>query len=444
MILSPDEARKLLDKILSLSKADEVEVSLGGGHSSHLRFAVNTATTSGTSENTTLLIRSTFGKRSGSYSINQFDERTLENAVRKSEETAQLAPEDPEFMPALGPQEYEKVEAFDDATAKVSPDFRARAAAVSIKQSQEKDLISAGFITDGASFSSIANSKGLFGYHKATRATYSCTARTKDGTGSGWVGRGYNKVSMLDAGNLFPIAAEKAIRSANPRTLEPGVYEAVLEPSATADMLSGLNFALDARSADEGRSYFARKGGGNRVGEKLFGENVTIFSDPTNPEVPGMPYSFGGLPQKKITWIEAGVLKNLVYSRFWAQKQGKEPVPPPSNILMKGGDATLEELIKAVKRGVLLTSLWYIRSLDPQTMLLTGLTRDGVFYIENGEIKYPVKNFRWNESPAFVLNNIVAMTKPMRVMGKESGQANVSVPAILVKEFHFSSLSDAV
>lgn len=444
MILSPDEAKKILNKVISLSKADEVDVSLNGGHSSHLRFAVNTVTTSGTSEDLTISIRSTFGKRSGTYSANQFDEKTLVDAVRKSEEIARLAPEDPEFMPALGPQTYEKVEAYDEATAKLAPDFRAGAAAVSIKRSEEKNLVSAGFITDGAGFNSIANSRGLFGYHRFTRATYSCTARTKDGTGSGWVGRGYNKVSRIDAGSLYEIAAEKAARSANPKELEPGVYEVVLEPSATADLVGRLGFALDARSADEGRSFFSKKGGGTKLGEKIFDEKVTIYSDPQDPEVPGAPYSFGGLPQRKVTWIENGVLKNLTYSRFWAQKQGKEPIPPPTNVLMKGGDAILEDLIKAVKRGLLVTSLWYIRPLDPQRMLLTGLTRDGLFYIENGEIKYPVKNFRWNESPAFVLSNVAGMTKPMRVMGKESGQSSVAVPALLVKQFHFSSVSDAV
>jgi predicted Zn-dependent protease len=180
------------------------------------------------------------------------------------------------------------------------------------------------------------------------------------------------------------------------------------------------------------------------LGEKLFSENVTIYSDPTDEEVPGSPFGDEGIPQRKVVWVEKGVLKNLTYSRFWAQKQGKDPVPTPSNLLINGGNATIEDLVKSVKRGILISSLWYIRSLDPQTMLLTGLTRDGNFYIENGEIKYPVKNFRWNESPAFVLKNVVEMTKPMRVMGKESGQANISAPAMLVKEFHFASVSDAV
>jgi predicted Zn-dependent protease len=444
MIYSSDEAKKILEKILSMSKADEAEVSLGGGKNSHLRFAANAATTSGTVENLSISIRSTFGKRTGAYTVNQFDEKTLESAVRKSEEIARLAPEDPEFMPGLGPQTYEKVDAFDEETANVGPEFRANAAAVSIKSSEARNLISAGFVTDAAGFSAIANSKGLFGYHTSTRATYSCTARTKDGTGSGWVGRGYHKVAKVDAASFYLIAADKALRSANPRPLEPGVYEVVLEPSATADILSSFIFSLDARNADEGRSFFAKKGGGNKLGEKLFDEKVTLYTDPKDPEVPGTPYAFGGLPQKKTTWVENGLLKNLTYTRFWAEKQGKEPIPPPSNILMKGGEATIEDLIKSVKRGVLVSTLWYIRSLDPQTMLVTGLTRDGNFYIEKGEIKYPVNNFRWNESPAFIFSNVVGMTKSMRVMGKESGNANVSAPAMLVKEFHFSSVSDAV
>jgi predicted Zn-dependent protease len=179
-------------------------------------------------------------------------------------------------------------------------------------------------------------------------------------------------------------------------------------------------------------------------GEKIFPENVSIWSDPNDAQVPGSPWGMGGLPQKKVEWIKDGVLQNLVYSRFWAEKQGKEPLPAPSNIFMKGGSGTLEDLIKSTKEGVLVTSFWYIRSVDPRTLLLTGLTRDGVFWVENGKIVYPIMNFRWNDSPVNVLKNIDAMSKSMRVPPRESQSSSIMIPALRLKEFNFTSLSEAV
>lgn len=443
-MLSEQEAKNIIDRILSLSKADEVEVNLSGGSTSHLRFARNTPSTSGTAKNVTLSVRSTFGKKSGSASTNQFDEQSLRDVVRRSEELAQLSPEDPEFMPALGPQKYLSVKAYDDSTAKIGPNYLANGAAECIRQASEKNLIAAGFIRTSAGMSAIGNSNGLFGYHRATTVFFSETVRTAEGGGSGWVTRGSHKADDLNFRQLSTIAIDKAIMSAKPRSMPPGKYVTILEPSCVADMMQFMGFAMDARSADEGRSFFSKPGGGNRLGEKIFPDFVNIYSDPTNPTVPGSPWSGGGLPQRRVEWVKDGVLTNLSYSRFWAEKQGKEPVPPPSNIIMKGGSGSLEDLIKSTKQGVLVTSLWYIRSVDPRTLLLTGLTRDGVFWIENGTIAYPVMNFRWNDSPIAVLKNIDAMSQEVRVPPRESQSTNILVPALRLKEFNFSSLSEAV
>ncbi|MGH2567227.1 MAG: TldD/PmbA family protein, partial [Bacteroidota bacterium] len=357
---------------------------------------------------------------------------------------ARLSPDDPEFMPALEPQRYQNVRAYYESTAKLGPEFLANGASECIRQASEKKLIAAGFIRTNAGFSAIGNSRGLFGHHRATSIGFSETVRTPEGDGSGWVARGGNKPEELNFKQLSTIAVDKALKSAKPRELPPGKYVTILEPSCVADLMQSLGFAMDARSADEGRSFFSKQGGGNKLGERLFPDFVNIYSDPVDPLVPGSPWSGGGLPQKRVDWVKNGVVTNLSYSRYWAEKQGMDPVPPPSNVIVKGGSGTLEDLIKSTKQGVLVTSIWYIRSVDPRTLLLTGLTRDGVFWIENGKIAYPVTNFRWNESPVAVLKNIEKMSKEMRIPPRESQSTTVAVPALRLKEFNFTSVSEAV
>lgn len=439
--MTKEQAQKIAEKILSLTKADGVAISINGGSSSNLRFARNTVTTSGTSNDTNISLSVTFGKKTGRYSFNQFDDKSLQNAVQRAEELAKLAPEDPEYMPPLGPQTYPDVKAYYQSTTDISPEYRAKIAKDCIELAAGKNLIAAGFIENGNVFFFFANNKGLSAYHTLSNIDYSITARTQDGTGSGWASNGHNDVTKFDDKKSSVRAIEKAAMSVNPKTVEPGKYTVVLEHQAVMDLLSTLAFRFDARSADEGRSFFAEAGGKNKIGQKLFPEFVNIISDPTHPEAPGFPWSEDGLPSSKTVWIENGVLKNLRYSRYWAEKQGKEPVPFASNVIMQGGDASVDDLIASTKAGILVTRFWYIRDVDPRTILLTGLTRDGTFWIENGKIAYPIKNFRFNESPVAMLKNIEMMSKAER-MSNGSG-ANL-IPALKVKEFTFSSLSDAV
>jgi predicted Zn-dependent protease len=234
------------------------------------------------------------------------------------------------------------------------------------------------------------------------------------------------------------------LESKNPGVIEPGKYTVILEPSAVCDLLGLMLGSMDVRSADEGRSFFTKKGGGNKIGEKLFGDRVNIVSDPHDPAAPGSIYSTDGLPSRRRVWVENGVLKDLICSRFWAQKSNREPVPNPTNLVMAGGKTSIAEMIQNTKKGILVTRLWYIREVDPRTLVFTGLTRDGTFLIENGKISKPVKNFRFNESPVAMLNNIEAMGPPERTTGSEVEDWSVLVPPLLVKEFTFSSLSDAV
>jgi predicted Zn-dependent protease len=293
----------------------------------------------------------------------------------------------------------------------------------------------------------VANSKGLFGYDRFSNADYNLTSRTPDGTGSGWASKSFNQLRMLDPEALAASAIEKAAKSKNPSAIEPGKYTVVLEPAAVADLLAFMIFSADARQADEGRSFFSKKGGGNRVGEQIVGEKVRIYSDPNHPLAPAVSFDGQGLPIKRNNWIENGVLKDMFYSRFWAAKTGKTPTAGPGNLIMEGGNATLDDLIAGTERGVLVTRFWYIRPLDPQSLLFTGLTRDGLFLIEKGKVTRPVKNMRWNDSPIVAFNNIDAMTAQERVVSGEGigGQGLALVcPSARIREFTFSSSSDAV
>jgi predicted Zn-dependent protease len=313
--------------------------------------------------------------------------------------------------------------------------------------SQKHDVVSAGFVETMAAVQAVANSKGLFAYDRFTSADYNLTARTPDGTGSGWASKSYNQLQMLDPTALATAAIEKAAKSRNPSAIEPGKYTVVLEPAALADLLIFMAFSADARQADEGRSFFSKKGGGNRVGEQVAGESVNVYSDPHHPLAPSLTFDGQGLPVTRSVWFEKGVLKDLIYSRFWAEKTGRKPTAGPNNIIMDGGTATIDELVAGTERGVLVTRFWYIRPLDPQTLLFTGLTRDGLFLIEKGKVTRPVKNMRWNESPIVAFNNVEAMSAPERVVSGEgfggSGLALVC-PAARIREFTFSSGSDAV
>ena len=422
---------------LSFSKADTCEINLSGYNSGNIRYARNTVSTAGFSSNQSLAVQSSFGKKSGTATIDEFDDASLEKVVRRAEELAQLSPENPEFMEPLGPQEYDEAITFSESTANITPEYRAEVASSSIVPADAKDVTAAGFLNDSAGFSAMINSKGLFAYNKSTDVDFTVTMRTNDGTGSGWVKRDFNDVDKFDADEAAKTAIDKAVLSREAKAIEPGKYTVILEPAASADLLRNMFRSLNARSADEGRSFMSAADGKNKIGQKIVDERVNIYSDPLNPEVPTATWNGQGQPLKKTSWIENGVVKNLAYDRFWGKEKGVEPVPFPSNAIMTGGDASLEDLIKSTKKGILVTRLWYIRSVDPQTLLYTGLTRDGTFYIENGEIKYPVKNFRFNESPIIMLNNLETLGQQVRINGN-------LIPYMKVRDFTFTSLSDAV
>ncbi|WP_058834161.1 TldD/PmbA family protein [Luteimonas abyssi] len=442
-IYTEEQARTLLEKVVALSTADECTATLNGSQDGNIRFALNNVSTSGLVSNVELGVQVAFGKRVGTATVNEFDDASLERVVRRAEDLARLAPENPEFMPAIEKQTYRPSPTFSESTAAITPEFRAQVAADSILPCRSENLVAAGFLLDGQNFTAFANSNGNFGYQQGTNFNYTCTVRTADGQGSGWVGRSVKDASDFQAERDIRVAMRKASESAEARALEPGKYTVILEPHAVAGLVSFMMRFFDARMADEGRSFLSKRGGGNKLGEQVYDPRVNISADPWHPDAPVMPWDDEGLPREAMPIIQDGKIANLNYSRYWAQQQGRRATGRPGNLIMAGGDASTADLVAGTERGILVTRTWYIRMVDPQTVLLTGLTRDGTFYIENGRIAHPVKNFRFNESPVIMLNNIDELGRPIRVAGDESSFV-MMLPPMRLRDFTFTSLSDAV
>jgi predicted Zn-dependent protease len=443
-ILTENEAKALLKKALSYSKADECQISLNGGDTANIRYARNSVSTSGNVSQTSMGISSAYGKKLGISTINEFDDASLEKAVRLSEELAHLAPENPEYVPFPQPATFENnPKTFVQATADMTPKQRTDLVAQSLQIAKDNKLTAAGFLQNSAGFNASMNTHGFFAYSKYSDINFSATLKTDDGKGSGYVTRDYEDLVDMDTLKFTKVAAQKATGSNGARAIEPGKYTVILEPAAGIVLLENLWGGLDQRSADEGRSFLSKKGGGTKVGEKMLDERVTIYSDPMHPKLPAGTWGGDGRPLIKRTLIDKGVIQALPNSRYWAEKTKSPSIAYPSNIIMEGGTQTLEELIKGTEKGILVTRLWYIRSVDPQTLLYTGLTRDGTFYIENGQIKFPIKNFRFNESPIIMLNNLNALGIPERTVSAESNQSAL-IPPMRIRDFTFTSLSDAV
>jgi predicted Zn-dependent protease len=449
MLLSEREAKELTDKLLSYVKADDAAVNVGSENYSHLRFAANAFTTSGARENTTVGVTVWIDKKRGSSSTNEVDDASLKATVEQAQELARISPVDREYLPTLGPQTYKPVNGYAEATSSISLQARARAINDVIASCEKSGVVGAGFHQARGAANASATKNGNFIYSKSSLVSLSTTARTRDGGSSGYFLRNHFDAAKLDVKRVAREAIRKALESREPRTLEPGVYPAILEPQAVADLLSNIAFAFDARSADEGRSPFSAPGGKTKLGQQICDERINIYSDPWNAELPGSAAAQGGIPAQKIYLVRNGVLENLIYSRYWAKQKDKEPTPGPVNSIMESSQSpqVLEDMIKAMDRGLLLGRFWYIRGVDPRTALQTGLTRDGIWYIENGRVQYPVKNFRFNQSLMELLapGNVDMIGAPERVGAAEAqGGSSAMLPALKVNKFHFTSQSEAV
>jgi predicted Zn-dependent protease len=418
----------------------EVRVSLWSGRSANTRFARSEVTSCGDVQEDRLSVTVALGKRHASATLNQIDAGSVRETVERAYRMARVSPEDPESLPLLGRRRYLAVpSSHDPAVERLSAKERATAVKNAIDAAGER-LEVAGFVEHVSGTTLVATSQGARGTHRATSMRMSTTARTREGQGSGWAAGASVRAAEVVPKTIVARAVDKAMRAKSPGALEPGRYTVVLEPAAVVELLNFLNSALGAREADEGRSFFAAPAG-NKIGQKLFSEHVTLKSDPADSMFPSAPFDPEGLPLEPTTWIDRGRLTALRYTRYWAQKKGKEPTGAHGTLTLVPGGHTAEELIAGVKKGLLVTRFWYSRWLDPQSLLVTGLTRDGLFLIENGEVTAPVNNFRYNESVAHLLQNIDAVGRERVRLPAWGG---ISAPAVRAHDFQMASVSEAV
>ena len=444
--LSRSECEDIARRTISFATADETRVTITSGQQGNTRFATNQVSTAGDSYNATITVQSSFGKRTGSATTNRLDDAPLESTVQMAERLARLSPEDPEALPLLPPQQYDESSGWSEATGSLEPTERAAAIQRITGPARAANLTSTGYLEANAGSFAVANSRGLFAYNRSTSVALTTTVRTPDGTGSGWAGGSHYDWARLDPAAFGTRAIQKATLSRSPVGIEPGRYTVILEPTAVGNLVQLIAGALNARAADEGRSFFSRAGGGNKIGLRVVDERVTLSSDPLDPEAPSVPFTIEGLPIGRTTWIDNGVVRDLAYDRYWAERNGRASTAVGGTLRMSGATATVDEMIASTRRGLLITRFWYIRAVDARTILYTGLTRDGTFLVENGKITRAVKNLRFNESPIFMLNNIEAMGAPVRVSASEAGGPGtaVVVPPLKIREFTFTSSSDAI
>ena len=444
------DPKRVADKLVGLVKQAEpaaqsfARVAIGG--KAFLRFAVNEITTAGDTDEVDVSLTVGLGQRHATARTTRLDDAALAELATRALAMAKLSPEDPEHMPVLGAQTYrEPGPDFDVATGKAPPEMRADAAKTAIAIAKEKGVVIAGFISTWSRELGLSSSAGLSATHRASRADLSATARTTDGTGSGWASLGSQKASDIDARALATRAVDKAIASQKPRELEPGRYTVVLEPACVATLVAYLESALDARAAEEGRSFFSKPGGGTRFGEQIIAKGLSLKSDPFDAATPGAPFDAEGFALAPTTWFDAGKLVAMPRTRYWAKKAGGQPTGEHQSFALAGagGAADLSKLVASVDRGLLVTRLWYVRWLEAKTMTITGLTRDGVFLIDKGKITAPVANFRFNDSPARVFSSATAWTADAAWI--PWGQSTViRAPAIVAHDFHMASKSAAI
>jgi len=457
-MLTKEQAADIFDRIRRFSSADEVEAIFTGSRFALTRFANNTIHQNVEEENSIVSIRTNFAGRTARSTANQFDDESLQRAVAASESLARVQAPDPDLLPmptaeeANAPGEVARATRFFDETAAITPADRAEVVERIVSIAGRHKLTTAGIFSNSESREGFFNSRGLANWHHQTLAEVSITMLAEDS--SGWQKMNSPDVSMFDPMRLAETAAQKAVESAHPRELAPGKYTVILEPAAVLDIVGFMFWDYSGVAILDQRSFL-----NDRIGTQLFGENINICDDAQHPLQAGSPFDGEGMGRQRVPLVENGVVKRVVYARATAQKMKNSeyagtvgPIAPtghgfplpnemgemPLNIVF--GDPenprSVEEMIASTERGVLVTRLWYIREVDPYEKIVTGMTRDGTFLVENGKVQCGLRNFRFNESLISMLSNVEAMSVPVRACGEES--FDMVVPAMKVREFNFT------
>ena len=438
--LTEDRARSLIDSVIQQSEAEGVFVSLKSNESSLSRFSENQISQNISKNRFELKITSYFGKSSATASTTELDPEAITATIRRAEDLAKFAPEDPEWVGLLPPQTYEnRSPAFDRATASLSPLATGEIIQKVCNLCRDRGVEGAGTLSSNAGIEAIGNSLGLSAISKETGADFSFTAKIENG--SSWSDRSASAISELPIETITEKVIDRAILSRNPKEIKPGIYPVIFEAVAFAELLSWVIFNLDARSADEGRSFMSRTDDdgniSNKIGEHLFSPLVNLQRNPGHPLLQKKTFFDDGLSNGYLEVVKDGIPQTLAYSRYWGQEKGKKPTGSMFPIVMTGSRNSTSDLIAKTERGILVSRSWYVRYVNPRTLEVTGMTRDGTFWIEDGKIAYPIKNMRFNQCLPEILRDVEDISSVQRF------GSNV-VPGAKVKAFNFSSITDSV
>jgi PmbA protein len=463
-MLTRDQAADIFSRVLKHSTADEVECLFYGGRSALTRFANNTIHQNVAEENYGVSLRTVFGGRTARATTNRLDDQGLKDVVRASESLARVQEPDSDLLPVPDAGEGARTTGTTqspsrhfEATATLSPDQRADAVGTMVAIAQKHKLTAAGIFSTSWNVEGIFNSRGLSDWHTQTSAEISITMLAADS--SGWQKANSPDVANLNPAQLAEIAARKAVTSASPREIPPGKYTVILEPAAVLDTVGFAFFDFGGLAILDQRSFLS-----NRIGTRLFGENISISDDVSHPLQSGSPFDGEGMRRQKVQLVENGVVKRVVYARATAEKMKKSehagkvgpieatghgfPIPnemgeAPMNIVFQlpqeSDPRTVDEMVSSCERGILVTRLWYIREVDPYEKILTGMTRDGTFLVENGTVVCGIRNFRFNQSLIEMLSSVEQMSTPVRTSGEES--FDMVVPAMKIRDFNFTEVT---
>ena len=468
-MLTKEQAGDIFERIRRLSTADEVEVLFSGGRFALTRFANNTIHQNVAEENHVVSVRTSFDRRTARAFTNKFDDESVRQVVRSAESLAKVQHPDPDLLPMPDSAEASGAARTGESfvptgampsrhfqqTADITPELRADGVKKIVGVAQGHKLTTAGVFSSAEALDGIFNSRGLSNWHTQTSAEVSITMLAGDS--SGWQKANSPDLTNLDPLKLAEVAARKALDSARPREIPAGRYTVILEPAAVLDIVGFMFWDYSGMAILDQRSFLS-----GRIGTKLFGDNITIWDDVAHPLQTGSPFDGEGMQRQRLPLVENGIVKRVVYARATAarmkQSEYKDKVGPmeatghgfalpnemgemPLNIVFapSGDRQTVEQMIASTERGVLVTRLWYIREVEPFEKMLTGMTRDGTFYVENGRLQGGVRNFRFNESLIHMLSNVEAMSVPVRSAGEES--FDMVVPAMKVKEFNFTEVT---
>jgi len=440
-LISQSEALALIDFAIARSTADGIFISLSASETALSRFSENQISQNVRKNTFSLTVTSYFGKRSASASTTEIEREAIALTVKRAEDLAQIAPEDPEWIELLAKQTYsERTPAFDSVTATLSPLKKGEIIQQVCTLSREAGINGSGTLSFKVGLNAIGNSAGLRGCDCTTEANFSYTARINNG--SSWNRCTAWSIEDLPIVELTQKVIKRAIASQNPQAIAPGDYTVIFEPSAFASLLPWVIWNMDARAANEGRSFMScnddsGKPIGNKVGQQLFNPIVQIERNSAHPLLQGGRFFGNGLSNEKLTIVKDGIPQTLSYSRYWAEEQDKVPTGAMYPIVMQGWDRTIADLIADTERGILVSRAWYVRYVNPRTLEVTGMTRDGTFLIENGKISYPIKNLRFNQSLPHMLMNVVALSQTQRC-------GSSVIPGCKVENFHFSSITDSI